>query len=171
LTVRETRESELSKSKQTFDLFGVQINFLASPLDTGAELSMFKGKMPSGTVVPLHCHRDPEVLYVLEGELEVYRHTGIFTGWHTATAGDVVIITGGQKHALRNHSDRTTTLLLLTKEDLYNFFYEVAVPLENADGISSHSAESMQKLFKAAASHHYWMGSAEENASIGITLA
>jgi hypothetical protein len=64
-----------SVDKQVFNLFGVLLQFLASPDDVGDAISLFRGIVPAGVVIPLHRHADPELLYILEGSLEVFHQT------------------------------------------------------------------------------------------------
>ena len=155
---------------QTFNTFGVLLNFLVTPAETGHEVSLFKGILPPGVVIPLHSHAEPEVFYVLEGSLEVYRESGQPQGWSTPRPAGVVAIPGNVKHALRNTSSTPTTVLLVTQEELYNFFRSIAKPFEAGQLPAPPSPEDMQQLFAVAAKYHYWMGSPEENATIGISL-
>ena len=155
---------------QTFNIFGVLLNFLVTPSETGDEISLFKGTLPPGTVIPLHSHAEPEVFYVLEGSLEVYRESREAKGWYSTQPGGVLAIPGNVKHALRNTSSTPTTLLLVTQEELFNFFRSIAKPFEAGKMPAPPSPEGMQQLLAAAAKYHYWMGSPEENATIGISL-
>ena len=169
--VIENQDNPNAKSvDQRFNTFGVLLNFLVTPAETGHEVSLFKGILPPGVVIPLHSHAEPEVFYVLEGSLEVYRESGQPQGWSTAQPGGVRAIPGNVKHALRNTSSTPTTVLLVTQEELYNFFRSIAKPFEAGQMPAPPSPEDMQQLFAAAAKYHYWMGSPEENATIGISL-
>jgi quercetin dioxygenase-like cupin family protein len=155
---------------QAFNLFGVLLNFLVTPDETGREISLFKGALAPGVVIPLHSHAEPEVLYVLEGCLEVYRESGLSQGWSTTQPGGVLPIPGKMKHALRNTSSTPTTVILVTQKELYNFFRSVAKPFEAGQMPAPPSPEHMQQLFAAATKYHYWMGSPEENEAIGISF-
>ncbi len=75
----------------------------------------------------------------------------------------MLAIPGNVKHALRNTSSTPTTVLLVTQEELYNFFRSIAKPVEARQMPAPPSPEDMQQLFAAAAKYHYWMGSPEEN--------
>jgi quercetin dioxygenase-like cupin family protein len=46
---------------QTFNMIGVLLNFLVTPSETGHQISLFKGTLPPGVVIPLHSHAEPEV--------------------------------------------------------------------------------------------------------------
>ena len=156
--------------EQTFNMFGVLLTFLVTPNETGHQVSLFKGALPPRVVIPLHSHAEPEVFYVLEGSLEVYRESGQSQGWSTTQPGGVLAIPGKMKHALRNTSSTPTTVILVTQEELYNFFRSVAKPFEAGQMPAPPSPEDMLQLFAAAAKYRYWMGSPEENATIGIFL-
>ena len=169
--VIENQDNPSARSMdQRFNTFGVLLNFLVTPAETGHEVSLFKGILPPGVVIPLHSHAEPEVFYVLEGSLEVYRESGQPQGWSTTQPGGVHAIPGNVKHALRNTSSTPTTVLLVTQEELYNFFRSIPKPVEAGQMPAPPSPEDMQQLFAAAAKYHYWMGSPEENATVGISV-
>jgi mannose-6-phosphate isomerase-like protein (cupin superfamily) len=123
-----------------------------------------------GVVGPLHSHDEPEVFYVLEGSLEVYREGDQSQGWSATQPGGVLAIPGKVKHALRNTSSTPTTVILVTQEELYHFFRSVAKPFEAGQMPAPPSPDDMLQLFAAAAKYRYWMGSSEENATISISL-
>lgn len=156
--------------KQLFNAAGVLLQFLASPDEVGDAICLIRGTMPPGVVVPLHSHAEPEVLYVLDGSLQVYGSTEGANGWTNAGVGDVVIIPGGVKHALRNASSLPATLALITKSQLYQFFRELAKPFDPNQPPSAPTPEAMQQLFEAAAKYGYWLASPAENATIGLSM-
>src|ERR1700722_2964380 len=94
--------------------------------------SSSKGTLPPGVVMPLRSHAElrPSKIYVLEGSLEAYRERGPSQGWSTTQPAGVLAIPGKVKHALRNISSTPTTVILVTQEELYNFFRSVAKPFE-----------------------------------------
>lgn len=154
--------------KQLFNAAGVLLQFLASPGEVGDAICLIRGTMRPGVVVPLHSHCEPEVLYVLDGSLQAYRSTEGANGWTNAGVGDVVIIPGSVKHALRNASSLPATLALVTKSQLYQFFRELAKPFDPNQPPSAPTPEAMQQLFEAAAKYGYWLASPAENAVIGL---
>lgn len=137
---------------QTFNVFGVLLNFLVTPSETGHEVSLFKGTLPPGVVIPLHRHPEPEVFYVLEGSLEVYRESGQSQGSSATQPGGVRAIPGKVKHALRNTSSTPTTVILVTQHELYDFFRSVAKPFEAGQMAEPPSPEDMQPAF-----HECWV--------------
>ena len=157
-------------NEQVFDAGGVLLEFLASPDEVGHDIGLIRGTMLPGVMVPLHSHREPELLYVLSGSLEVFRSTEALTGWTTAGRGDVVTIPGGVKHALRNSSAVPMTLALVTQWKLYQFFRDFAKPLDAKQVPVRGKPDGMQDLFELAAKYGYWLASPEENAAIGIRI-
>src|ERR1700688_4419103 len=110
--VIENQDNPNAKSvDQRFNTFGVLLNFLVTPAETGHEVSLFKGILPAGVVIPLHSHAEPELFYVLGGSLEMYRESGETQGWSTAQPGGVLAIPGNVTPALRNTSSTPTTVL------------------------------------------------------------
>jgi quercetin dioxygenase-like cupin family protein len=155
--------------EQKFDVFGVRLQFLVIPEQTGGQISLYRGTISPGVVVPLHSHPEPEIFYVLAGDLEVYATSGPQQGWSTSPAGAVIAIPGGVKHALRNTSSTPATTILITQDELYKFFREIAKPFDGQPPAPP-SPEEMQRLFTAAGKYNYWMGSPADNAAIGIAL-
>jgi quercetin dioxygenase-like cupin family protein len=156
--------------KQVFNVAGVLLQFLASPEEVGDGICLIRGTMPPGVVVPLHRHEDLELLYVLEGTLEVYRSNEGSAGWTEARAGGLAIIPSNAKHALRNGSSLPVTLALVTKSRLYALFRELARPFDSNQRPTPPTSEAIQELFAVAAKYGYWLASPEENAAIGLRM-
>ncbi len=153
----------------TWNVLGVLIEFLAKPADTQTDTALVRGTMQGGLIIPLHSHADQELLYVVAGALEVFIEG---RGWHSASTGEVVVIPGNHKHALRNTTTRDVTTIAFTGSDLYYFFRELAVPADPnpSPAMTPPSPEELRKFIEANAKYGYWLGSPEENAAIGIRL-
>jgi quercetin dioxygenase-like cupin family protein len=156
-------------SEQTFDVFGVLLHFLLTPEETGGHISLYRGTISPGVIIPLHSHPDPEIFHVLDGGLEAFVERGPHPAWSTFIAGDVLAIPGGVKHAIRNTSSTPATTLLVAQVELYKFFREIARPW-GGQRPAAPPPEALQKLFTAAAKYNYWIGSEADNAAIGISL-
>lgn len=169
MTISHQNRTPSSAPHQMFDVFGVQLQFLVAPEETGNQTSLYKGILPSGVVIPLHSHPDSEIFYVLEGTLELYQETGEYKGWHSLSAGNAIAVASGVKHALRNTSSTPSAAIAVTEHGLYEFFREIAKPAQQG-ATTPPSPEDMQSLFAVAAKYSYWMGSPEENAAVGIKL-
>ena len=169
MSIKTETQEHVASTEHTFDIFGVQLQFLVAPEQSSGKISLYRGTLPPGVVIPLHSHPEPEVFYVLEGNLEVYQESGAQQGWSIARAGNVVAIPADIKHALRNTSSSPVTTVLVTQDRLYAFFREIAKPVDGQPGTPP-SPEELQQLSIVAAKYGYWMGSPEENESIGINL-
>ena len=164
-------ESGQTVNQQSFDAAGVIVEFLVAPEEIQDAICLIRGTMPPGIIVPLHSHPEPEVIFVLEGSLEVFRaNQGNGNGWTTASAGEVVAIPGDVRHALRNTSSRPAITVLVTKSDLYKFFREVAKPVDPNRRPAPPTPDVVRELFAVSARYGFWMGSPEENAAIGLEL-
>src|ERR1700722_17412783 len=164
----ETKTGTSSRAEeQTFIVLGVLLQFLSTPEQINDQISVMRGTVPSGVVIPLHSHADPEIFYVLNGSLEVFQAEG----WQTVTAGEVVSIPGNVRHAVRNTSPRPITLITVSKQELYSFFRELARPFDPNRPPAPPTPEEMQQLFNVAEKYEYWLASRDENAAIGISLS
>ena len=169
MSIKTEKQVHPASNEQTFDIFGVRLQFLIAPQQSSGKISLYRGTLPPGIVVPLHSHPEPEIFYVLEGNLEVYQESGAQQGWSIAHPGNAVDIQANIKHALRNTSSSPVTTVLVTPDRLYEFFREIARPVDGPPDTPP-SPEELQQLFIVAAKYDYWMASLEENEAIGINL-
>src|ERR1700722_6895794 len=167
----ETKTGTSSRAEeQTFIVLGVLLQFLSTPEQINDQISVMHGTVPSGVVIPLHSHADPEIFYVLNGSLEVFQAEGPSEGWQTVNAGEVASIPGNVRPALRNTSPSPTTSIIVSKQELYRFFRELARPFDPNKPPAPPTPEEMQQLFSLAEKYEYWLGSPDGNAGIGISL-
>jgi quercetin dioxygenase-like cupin family protein len=159
-----------ARDQPVWSVLGTLLQFVSTPEQNRANLSVMLGGVPARAVVPLHSHTDPEVFYLLQGSLEVFQDNGTHSSWQTAKPGDVVTIAGGVKHALRNPGEIAVSTILVTQEQVYRFFLELGEPLNPGASPAVPTPEVMQHLFEVAARYGYWIGSPSENAAIGISL-
>ena len=167
----ETKTGTSSRAEeQTFIVLGVLLQFLSTPEQINDQITVMRGTVLSGVVIPLHSHADPEIFYVLNGSLEVFQAEGPSAGWQTANAAEVVSIPGNVRHALRNTSPSPITSIIVSKQELYSFFRELARPFDPNRLPVPPTPEEMQQLFSVAEKYEYWLASPDENAAIGISL-
>src|SRR5258706_4283979 len=144
----ETKTGTSSRAEeQTFIVLGVVLQLLSTPEQISDQISVMRGTVPSGVVIPLHSHADPEIFYVLNGSLEVFQAEGPSAGWQTANAAEVVSIPGNVRHALRNTSPSPITSIIVSKQELYSFFRELARPFDPNCPPATPTLAKIQQLF------------------------
>jgi quercetin dioxygenase-like cupin family protein len=156
--------------QQTFIVLGVLLQFLSTPKQINDQICVMRGTVLSGGQIPLHSHADPEIFYVLNGSIEVFQAEGQSAGWQIVTADEVVSIPGNVRHALRNTSSSPMTSITVSKQELYNFFRELARPFDPNTPPAPPTPDEMQQLFSVAEKYEYWLASHDANAAIGISL-
>src|SRR5260370_28122345 len=98
----ETKTGTSSRAEeQTFIVLGVLLQFLSTPEQINDQITVIRGTVPSGAVIPLHIHADPEIFYVLNGSVAVFPAERPSAAWRTVTAAEVVSIPANVTHALR----------------------------------------------------------------------
>ena len=131
---------------------------------------VLKGTIPPGGGVPLHSHADSESFYVLSGEVEVLVQTTGGLEWQKLRPGDFIHIPVGAKHAWRNRSSKPMSALITCTAKLGCALQEMG-QLMSEGGTRILSQERIQRLVEISERYGYWLGSREENATVGIELA
>jgi quercetin dioxygenase-like cupin family protein len=155
-----------TSAPELLDIFvGPLLQYLMPATDAADECCLIKTFVPSGVTVPIHSHADREIFYILSGELQ-----GMTEGqWRSYRAGDVFDVAGGVRHAIRNTSGESVTLLLVTTMRLGSFFREVGRPTTSAP-LPPPTPADMQRFNEVVHRYGYWMGNAEDNAAVGIVV-
>jgi quercetin dioxygenase-like cupin family protein len=95
---------------EVFDMLGPTFRYVTPLSDADGGYCVLKGTVPPGVVVPIHSHAARETFYILAGELEALKGDR----WQTFGAGDVFDVPGGTKHAFRNVSAESVSVLIVT---------------------------------------------------------
>lgn len=169
-TESSSRTVVCAEAEPMFAVVGTLLQFVSTPEQCGADLSVMRCGIPGGAVIPLHSHSDPEVFYLLEGRVDVFQDAGTASGWRTAGAGEVVTIAGGVRHALRNVTSTETVAVLVSQTRLYRFFRELGQPIDPGTLPPRPNPEVMTTLLELASRYNLWIGSPSENAAIGIAV-
>lgn len=144
------------------DILGPRMEFKTEFLPDADSYCMSTSIIPAGVAVPLHSHPSRETFYITSGILEVFDGTE----WQTLGAGDVFDVMADVRHALRNTSAHQVSAVLVTTMELASFFSSVGRPVP----ASPPQLQDLQAFVLAAAEHGVWMGSAQDNAAIGISM-
>ncbi|SFS66405.1 cupin domain-containing protein [Paenibacillus sp. BC26] len=146
------------------DVMGPRIQLLTD-LSENRDYSLMKAEVPPGVIVPVHSHDDRETFVVLSGELEAF----IEDSWRTVMAGDTIDIPGNVKHAWRNSTNETVTLLVASTVKMGEFFNEIGRPADTVPP-GPPAPEVLMHFVTVALAYGYWLGTPDDNASIGISL-
>ncbi|WP_127493670.1 cupin domain-containing protein [Paenibacillus glycanilyticus] len=146
------------------DVMGPRIKLLTD-LAENREYSLMEAEVPPGVVVPVHSHDDRETFVVLKGQLEAFTNDS----WQTVHAGQTVDIPGHVKHAWRNSTNETVKLLVASTAKMGDFFVEIGRPADTIQP-GPPSPEVLQHFVQVAIAYGYWLGTPDDNATIGIKL-
>ena len=154
---------------ETLDVFGVSLQVLAE-LGTGDDdLSLMRGQFPPQIVVPLHSHADREVLYVLDGTLDISLGPTGQASWRAVGRGDFVDVANGVPHALRNRGDGPVDILLVATRRIADFFRVLGCPPAEVPP-GPPSLARLAAFAQASAARGFWLADRQENAAIGLVL-
>src|SRR5262249_25760855 len=107
--------------------------------------------LPAGVVVPLHSHADRETFYVISGTMEALR----VDRWETLGPGDVFDVRDGTKHAWRNSSQGTATMLCVTTTKLAKFLQDISATQDDISTPDEHA----RRFFRLVRANGYWLAS------------
>ncbi len=160
-----SRDSESQRASGTYSVFSPQQDlrpanqYLTEVTYDDHEYCVMLCTLPRGVVVPLHSHADRETFYVIAGNPDFFSTDH----WETLSPGNVVDAQNGIRHAWKNSSEATVSMLCITTMRMARFLRDAAVdngfPVSPADG---------QRFLRLVREHGYWLASAEENAAIGL---
>jgi hypothetical protein len=146
-----------AESFDEIDVLGPTVEILApAGLPDDAPCAI-RGTIPSGGVIPLHSHGDPETFLALAGEMEGLVSRGGDPVWECVRPGDVLHVPGNSKHAWRNRSSAPAQSLIITTGRMARFFRELGRALDNGSS-----------LVAVAERYGHWNATPEENARLGI---
>jgi quercetin dioxygenase-like cupin family protein len=146
------------------DVFGPTVEFLTQ----SHEFCVLRGVVPPGVTVPLHRHGDTEDFFIISGTQQVLLHGKAGLEWQNAQAGDYVCIPADTPHAIRNVTEEPAVALIITTARLGRFFQEIGRPVTSMP--APPSPEELEHFVNVAIKYGYILGSAEENATVGITI-
>lgn len=123
----------------TTDGVGERVVYSSQPQDLRAENNyltslsfqlddycVLAAQMPAGVVVPLHSHSDRESFYLLSGEMTFYDGDS----WRILRQGNFVDVPSNTKHAWRNASESSASLLVATTVRMGIFLQRVSSSVE-----------------------------------------
>ncbi|NVD42877.1 cupin domain-containing protein [Ensifer sp. HO-A22] len=144
------------------DILGPQIRFLTPYIENPNAYCVIDAVVPAGVQVPLHSHGERETLVILAGKIEAFKDDE----WLSYSAGDVLDIPSGVRHAIRNSSGEPVNLLMVTYESMRHFFQSVGVVVGSDE--RKPNEDRVRTFVSAAIGNGYWLGSEEDNRAIGL---
>jgi hypothetical protein len=156
--------------QQTLIVLGVLLQFLSTPEQINDQISVMHRTVPSGVVIPLHSHADPEIFMCWMVRSRCSRpRARLRAGKQSMPATSFLSpeIAGTRSEILL---PPPTTSITVSKQQLYSFFRELARPFDPHRPPAPPTPNEMQQLFSAARRYEYWLASPDENAAIGISL-
>jgi quercetin dioxygenase-like cupin family protein len=153
---------------EPLDVFGPTVEFLTLPNEDDNAICVMRGVVPPGVTVPLHSHDDFEGFFIVSGTQQVLVQGVQGLQWVDARAGDYVQIPGGIPHAHRNIGDVPAVDLIITTARLGKFLREIGRPVAAAP--EPPKPQEVARFVEVAAKYGYWLGTAEENAAVGIDV-
>lgn len=160
-----------ARDLEALNVLGPTVQFLTRSKEDESAPCVLRGVIPSGIVVPLHSHADPETYFPVSGVAEALAERAGGLSWVQIGPGDVFHVPGNAKHAFRNRSAEPAVMFIVTTPRMGRFFEEVGTPA----GLGTHPAgppspEALRHFLAIAERYGYWNATPEENARVGLVL-
>lgn len=157
--------SRKAETSETFDVLGPHIQFLTTLSDADDGYCVIRSTFPAGVIVPIHSHGDRETFYILDGALQALREDH----WVTLAGGDIFDVPGTTKHAFRNASGASVSLLFVTTMRMGRFFRDIGRPAAAVQP-GPPTPEILGHFFETAQRYGYWLGGPADNAAVGLSF-
>jgi quercetin dioxygenase-like cupin family protein len=163
-TSKSEKSSSLVYSPEAHDLRPTN-KCLTSLSFHSDEYCVLIADIPCGAIVPLHSHSDRESFYILSGEMNLYHDAS----WRTLKQGEFVDVLCNTKHAWRNASESTVSLLVVTTVRMGLFLRQVSSSPEVELGTQG-AATRKERFSRLVQNYGYWLGTPEDNEAIGLSV-
>jgi quercetin dioxygenase-like cupin family protein len=135
--------------------------YLTEVSNNEVDYCVIRCSLPAGAVVPMHSHAERETFYVLSGNLEAL----IGDRWAKLGLGDILDVRDGARHAWRNSSQLSASMICVTTTRLARFLQDISI-----SAAGSSAEEQAQRFLKLVQANGYWLASPEENAAVGLAV-
>jgi quercetin dioxygenase-like cupin family protein len=154
----------------SLDVLGPRIELLTTPAEQDNVPCIMRGTVPTGAVIPLHSHPDPETFIAVSGEIEGLAQSPSGSDWLRLEPGDVFHVPGGAGHGFRNVGSEPAVMIIISTSKIGRFFREVGKPCRPGEMPAPPSQDEIQTFLRTADRYGYWNASPEENARAGVPL-
>ena len=158
-------KNDVNAAPELIDMAGARFELIARMGREDADTALYRTAMAAGRSVPLHSHIDPECLYVLSGQIEVF----VFDAkprWQNLDTGQSVLLADGVRHALRNTTSQQADLVLVTNNRLGRFFRDAGRPVMPGDACQPPSPDDITRIQQVSEAYGYWQASPGESDAV-----
>jgi quercetin dioxygenase-like cupin family protein len=157
------------RSTDMVEVLGPTIQFLTAPETDDANPCIMRGTVPSGVFVPLHSHADPETCILISGELDALTHSDAGFEWVRLKEADVFHVPADARHAFRNVSPASATMILVSTAKMGRFFREIGAPIIPG-AQPGPLADRIPHFLQIAERYGYWNATQDQNAEVGLSV-
>jgi quercetin dioxygenase-like cupin family protein len=169
-SAQRTARVVLVPSTDVVEVLGPTIEFLTAPETDDASACIMRGTVPSGVFIPLHSHADPETFILASGELDALTYSDTGFEWVRLKEADVFHVPADARHAFRNVSPASATMIIVSTARMGRFFREIGAPIIPG-AQPGPLPEQIRHFLQIAERYGYWNATPEQNAEVGLSLA
>ncbi|PXB00077.1 hypothetical protein DMC47_00090 [Nostoc sp. 3335mG] len=141
-------------------IFGPLLNL--SQLDRGAEFVVIRSIVSVDAIVPLLGHSERKTMLIVDGTMSA-RLDG---EWRRCGPGEIIDVSPGVPHALRNYGPDEVAVVLVTSERMARFREAIST----TRAVAAVTPERLAHVGRTVAASGFLTAGPEEHAAIGIQV-
>ena len=154
-------QDTVNPSAYILDVFGTRAELLARLGENDNPLVLLRVSLSPGRRIPLHSHASPKCVFVISGEVEVYRDSPV-AGWQRLRTDEAIHVSSNARLAIRNGTVQPTDLLVVSTAQMARSFSKVG-PATGEFPTKPSSPQELRTLSSEAAADDLWVATPEED--------
>jgi quercetin dioxygenase-like cupin family protein len=118
---RNPAQDTVNPSADILDVFGTRAELLARLGESDNPLVLLRVSLSPGRRIPLHSHASPKCVFVISGEVEVYRDSPV-AGWQGLRTDEAIHVSPHARLAIRNTTVQIANLLVVSTAKMAGSF-------------------------------------------------
>ena len=146
---------------EILDVFGTRAELLEELGESDNPLVLLRVSLSLGRRIPLHSHASPKCVFVISGEVELYRD-GPVAGWQRLRIDEAIHVSPNERFAIRNATGQIANFLVVSTAQMARSFSKVG-PATGEFPTKPSSPQELGTLSSEAAADDLWVATREED--------
>ncbi len=158
---QDAAQDTATSPAEILDVFGTRAELLAELGESDNPVVLLRVSLSPGRRVPLHSHASPKCVFVISGEVELYRESPV-VGWQRLRTDEAVHVSPNERFAIRNNTVQIANFLLVSTAQMARSFPKVSSATSGSPTKPSRPQE-LGTSSREAAADDFWVATPEED--------